>query len=57
MERRGSLENYIDDTIMNMIKTVIIIITIKCHLRTTKFSLFLSIHRKMVKIYTYDVLI
>ena len=57
MERRGSLENYIDDTIMNMIKTVIIIITIKCHLRTTQFSLFLSTHRKMVKIYTYDVLI
>ena len=26
MERRGSLENYIDDTIMNMIKTVVIII-------------------------------
>ena len=43
MERRGSLENYIDDTIMNMIKTVIIIITLYAtceqHKRWSKITL------------------
>ena len=39
---------------MNMIKIVIFIILIICHVHLTEFNLVLSTRRKIVENYTYD---
>ena len=50
MERRGSLENYIDDTIMNMIKTVIIIITLYATCEQHSLAYFCPYTKRWLKI-------